>query len=180
MKNSKVLGISSSPRKDGNSAYLLEQLCKNLESNMQIQIRYLKDYTIESCKECYTCVKKDLCAIDDDMSLFYDEIKAADVILLASPVFMGGINSLMRAFMERTWHLRKGQLKGKIGSYVIVGRRDLGSSISEMEDYLSRLKFYKISGVIGFGLHKGDIQKDQEALDGINRLSNQILTLSQK
>lgn len=177
MNNLKVLGVVSSPRKDGNSAYLLEQICNKLESNMETQILYLKDYNIESCKECYSCVKEDFCAIQDDMNQLYGELKNSDVIILSSPIFMGGVNSMMRAFMERTWHLRRGQLKGKIGSYVLVGRRDLGSGISEMEEYLSRLKVYKVPGVFGFGLHKGDILEDKEALEDTNRLTNQILNL---
>ncbi len=90
---------------------------------------------------------------------------------------MGGVNSYMRAFMERTWHLRKGQLKGKTGSYIIVGRRDIGSGINEMEEYLSRLKVNKIAGVLGFGFHERDVLKDEEALINIQRLSNQIISL---
>ena len=79
--------------------------------------------------------------------------------------------------MERTWYLRKGQLKGKIGSYVVVGRRDLGITVNEMEEYFSRIKMIKIPGIIGYGFDKGDIKEDKEALRDIQRLTNQILNM---
>ena len=177
MKNLKALGIISSPRKDGNSAYLLNEVLNNLKPHMEVQILYLKDYAIESCKECYYCVEHDTCSIQDYMQEIYGFLKESDVILLSSPIFMGGIASRMRILMERTWHLRKGQLKGKIASYILVGRRDVGAGANEMEEYLSRLKVYKLPGVFGFGLHKGDVQKDDEAMKDVKRLSDQILSV---
>ena len=122
----------------------------------------------------------DACSIKDDMQELYTKLKEAQVIVLSSPIFMGGITAIMKAFMERTWHLRKGQLKDKIGSYIIVGRRDIGSGVNEMEEYLSRLKVIKIPGVMGFGMRKGEVSKDEEAFKNIQRLSNQITNLVQK
>ena len=90
---------------------------------------------------------------------------------------MGGITSRMKAFMERTWHLRKGQLKGKTGSYIVVGRRDIGSGVNEMEEYLSRLKVNKLAGVMGFGFHEGKVFEDEEALQNVETLCAQIIYL---
>jgi hypothetical protein len=47
-----------------------------------------------------------------------------------------------------------------------------------MEEYLSRLQVNKLSGVFGFGLKKGDVSKDEEALKSIQRLTEQIVNLS--
>jgi len=92
---------------------------------------------------------------------------------------MGGVTSRLRAFMERTWPLRKGQLEGKIGTYIVVGRRKIGSTISEMREYLSRLKMTIIPGVLGYAFEKGDILKDEEALKEARRLGERILKLSE-
>lgn len=172
----KVLGIVGSPRKDGNSAYLLDKLCAELEGRFDIEKIYLKNYEISACQECYYCQKNDECVIDDGMQEIYPKLKETDVIILSSPIFMGGITSRLRAFMERTWHLRKGQLKGKLGSYILVGRRDMGAGVNEMEGFLSRLKVNKAPGVIGYALHKGEIEQDDEALNGIKALGKQIFS----
>lgn len=175
----KAIGIISSPRKNGNTAILTNKLLDLLNNNFEIEKIYLKDYDINPCKECYYCIENDECSVNDDMQVIYSKLKEAQVIILSSPIFMGGVNSYMRILMERTWHLRKGELKGKTGSYVIVGCRDIGSGINEMEGYLSRLKVNKIAGVLGFGFHEGDVLKDEEALKNIQRLSNQIISLNQ-
>ncbi len=179
MEKNNVFAIIGSPRENGNTAFLTNKLLDLLKDNFKIEKIFLKDYTINSCKECYYCMDNDACSIKDDMQILYDKLREAQVIILSSPIFMGGVTSLMRAFMERTWHLRKGQLKDKIGSYIIVGRRDIGSGLNEMEGYLSRLKMNKLAGVLGFGFHENDVSKDEEALKNVQRLSKQIISLSQ-
>lgn len=177
MDELKAIGIIGSPRKDGNSAYLTIEALGKLKDYFEIETIFLVDYDINPCKECYSCTKNDKCSINDGMQKLYPKLKEANVIILSSPIFMGGITSRMRAFMERSWHLRKGQLKGKICSYIVVGRRDIGSGVYEMEEFLSRLKVYKIPGVLGYGFHRGDVLKDEETLKNIERLSNQIINL---
>lgn len=180
MGKKKVIGIIGSPRKDGNTEFLMDKILKLLENDFDIEKIFLKEYNISPCKECYYCMDKNECSINDDMQDFYLKLKDVDVIILASPIFMGGITATLKAFMERTWHLRKGQLKDKMASYILVGRRDIGSGVNEMEEYLSRLKVIKIPGVIGFGMRKGEVSEDEESLRDIQRLSAQIINLSQK
>ncbi|MCD6470147.1 flavodoxin family protein, partial [Candidatus Bathyarchaeota archaeon] len=89
------------------------------------------------------------------------------------------VTSRLRAFMERTWFLRKGQLEGKIGTYIVVGRRKIGSAIEEIEEYFTRLKMTKIPGVLGYAFKKGDILNDEEALKEAQKLGERILKLSE-
>ena len=179
MEKKKAIGIIGSPRKKGNTTLLTTKLLDLLKDSFEIEKIFLRDYNINPCKECYYCMDNEECSIKDDMQVLYSKLKDAQIIILSSPIFMGGVNSYMRAFMERTWHLRKGQLKGKTGSYIIVGRRDIGSGVNDMEEYLSRLKVNKIAGVLGFGFHEGDVLKDEEALKNVQRLSSQIISLNQ-
>lgn len=180
MEKKKAIGIIGSPRKNGNTEFLTDRLLNLLKDSFETEKIFLKDYNISSCQECYYCMDHDECSIKDDMQILYPKLKESQLIILSSPIFMGGITSRMRAFMERTWHLRKGQLEGKTGSYIIVGRRDIGSGINEMEEYLSRLKVNKIAGVLGFGLRERDVSKDEEALKDLQKLSKQITSLYQQ
>ncbi|MBD3255944.1 MAG: hypothetical protein GF383_12680 [Candidatus Lokiarchaeota archaeon] len=177
MNKNKAIGIIGSPRESGNSAILTKELLSNLNEFLNIESIFLKDYELNPCDECYYCAQNEGCSIDDDMFQLYEKLKSAEVIILSSPIFMGGITSRLRMFMERTWHLRKGQLKDKIGTYIIVGRRDIGSGANEMEEYLSRIKVRKLPGVLGFALKEGEISEDLEAFNNIQRLKNQIIDL---
>lgn len=173
----KAIGIVGSPRRDGNTAYLTRQVLDILNGKFEIELVFLKDLDLNPCDGCHSCAKTSKCIINDDMQLIFDKLKESKIIILSSPVYMGGITSRLRIFMERTWHLRKGQLKGKIGSYIIIGRRDLGVAVNEIEEYFSRIQLLKLAGIIGYGFEKNDVKTDTEALNNINRLSKQILTM---
>ncbi|MHA1275105.1 MAG: flavodoxin family protein [Promethearchaeota archaeon] len=173
----KAIGIIGSPRKDGNSSYLLKKVLSQIEDVFDTEIIYLRDLNINPCNECYYCTKEESCIIEDDMQEIYNKLKATDVLIITSPVFMGGVTSRLRAFMERTWHLRRGQLKGKYGTWIVVGRRNLGSSCNEIEQYLSILKMKKIPGIFGYALKPGEIENDKEALKGAEMLGKTILDL---
>ena len=176
----KAVGILGSPHKDGNTAYLLEETLKVLEKGLETETIFLKDYEIEPCEGCLSCEENGKCVIEDDMQKLYPKLEEADVIILASPSYMGGVTSRMRAFMERTWHLRKGQLKNKIGTSIVVGRRDTGSTMNAMNNYLDRLKVIRVPGCSGYAFKRGDIVKDQEAVKEAQRIGGQILGLINK
>jgi multimeric flavodoxin WrbA len=174
----KAIGIVGSPRRDGNTVYLTRQVLDALKEKFETELIFLKDLDLNPCDGCHSCAKTGKCIIEDDMQIIFNKLKKSKVILLSSPVYMGGTTSRLRIFMERTWHLRKGQLKDKIGSYIVIGRRDLGVAVNEIEEYFSRMKLLKLAGIIGYGFEKNDVKTDNEALNNVNRLSHQILTMS--
>lgn len=111
------------------------------------------------------------------MQELYPKLKEADVIILASPVYMGGVTSRLRAFMERTWPLRKGQMANKIGTSIVVGRKKIESTVNEMNEYLDRLKVIKVPGCSGYAFHKGDILKNKKAIKEAQKLGKQLSEL---
>ncbi|GAG71534.1 unnamed protein product [marine sediment metagenome] len=173
----KVIGIAGSPHKNGNSVYLLKEVLKILEPAFNTELIFLKDYDINPCNGCQSCDKNGKCVIEDDMQKLYPKIKNSQVIILSSPSYMSGATSRLRIFMERTWHLRKEQLEGRIGSFIAVGRRKLGAVVYEMEEYLSRLRLTKLPGVTGFAFKKGEILKDKKAIKDATGLGKQIINI---
>ena len=178
----RALGIIGSPRKDGNTAYLLKKTLEVLEEgDVDTEIIFLKDYEINPCEDCSEyCEKHNKCKIEDGMQELFVKLRKSNVIILASPTYMGGATSRMRAFMERTWLLRKGQLKNKIGTSIVVGRREIGTTAMEMSEYFDRLKIIKIPGILGYSFKKDDILEDQEAIKSSERLGDQLLELIKK
>ncbi|MHA1309362.1 MAG: flavodoxin family protein [Candidatus Helarchaeota archaeon] len=171
----KVIGIIGSPHKNGNTAQLMNELMDLLRPIFETEIIFLKDFDIKPCEGCHICKKKETCIIKDDMQKIYPKIKGSDIIILSSPSYMGGVTSRLKIFMERTWHLRSGQLENKIGTYIVVGRRKIGSVINEIDEYFSRLRVIKIPGVLGFAYEKDEIFKDQEALRDLQIVGKQII-----
>jgi multimeric flavodoxin WrbA len=178
----RALGIIGSPRKDGNTAYLLNKTLGILEDGkVETETIFLKDYEINPCGDCREyCEKHNKCKIEDGMKDLFLKLRRSNVIIPASPTYMGGVTSRMRTFMERTWPLRNGTLKNKIGTSIVVGRREIGISAIEMNEYFDKLKIIKIPGVIGYAFEKNDILEDQEAIKSSERLGDQLLDLIKK
>ena len=169
-----VLGIAGSARKEGNSASLLRRVLNGLNGDFRTELVFLADIEIRPCAGCHYCQKKGACCVRDGMAALYSKLIEADVILLASPAYMGGIASRMQAFMERTWPLRKGQLAGKLASYIVTGRRRIGMATGGMDEYFTRLGVTKLPGVLGFGFEPGGVEQDGEVLAKAERLAADV------
>ena len=170
----RILGISSSARREGNSAVLLTEVLNHLRADFRTEIVFLSDYRIEPCDGCHYCEGHSSCKISDDMRELSGQMHGADAILLASPSYMGGVTSRLRALMERTWPLRKGQMAGKIGSCIITGRRRIGMASAAMAEYFTRLGMIQLPGVLGFAFKPGEIVRDKEAMRQTRRLAEDV------
>jgi multimeric flavodoxin WrbA len=98
-----ILLISSSPRKDGNSDILCDEFMRGAKSvgHHAEKIR-LSEKTINYCTGCCSCIGgKGLCVQQDDMPAIYDKILAADILVLASPVYFRSFNGPMKTFIDR-------------------------------------------------------------------------------
>lgn len=93
----KVLVISTSPRKGGNSDTLADEFARGArEAGNQVEKIFLADKTIGFCKGCLTCVKTQRCIIRDDAESVVQEMKTADVIAFATPVYYYGMCGQMK------------------------------------------------------------------------------------
>jgi multimeric flavodoxin WrbA len=170
----RVLGIAGSARKQGNSAILLTEVLNHLRADFATEIVFLSDHRIGPCEGCHSCERRGSCRIDDDMRELSTKLLGADAILLASPSYMGGVASRLRAFMERTWPLRKGQMSGKIGSYIVTGRRRIGMVSAAMAEYFTRLGMVAAPGLLGYAFEPGEIVRDDEAMGETRRLAEDV------
>ncbi len=98
-----VLGIQGSPRKNGNSEYLLSSFLKECEAlGAKTETIRPQDLDIQPCKELIVCEKKGFCPIKDQMETEgYQKVKQADVVVLASPVFFYGVTAQVKVFIDR-------------------------------------------------------------------------------
>lgn len=100
----KVLVLSGSPRKGGNSDLLCDAFIKGArESGNEVEKIFIRSRKIAYCNACYYCKKSGgKCAINDDMSEILDKMQAADVIVMASPVYFYSVDAQMKALIDRS------------------------------------------------------------------------------
>ena len=99
----KVLIISSSPRRGGNSDILCNAFAEGArETGADVEIARIADLNIGYCTGCYACQTTGKCAVKDDAQSVIDKMMAADVIVLASPVYFYSISAQLKALFDRT------------------------------------------------------------------------------
>jgi multimeric flavodoxin WrbA len=99
----KLLVISASPRKGGNSDLLCDQFILGAEeAGNQAEKVFLKAKKINYCMGCGTCQKTKKCCQNDDMAEVLEKIVAADVIVMATPVYFYTMDGQMKTLIDRT------------------------------------------------------------------------------
>lgn len=100
----KVLILSGSPRKGGNSDLLCEEFKKGAEkSGNDVEIIRVSTKKIACCSGCYYCKDNDgKCVHNDDMAIILQKMIDADVIVLASPVYFYSVDAQLKAVIDRT------------------------------------------------------------------------------
>jgi multimeric flavodoxin WrbA len=98
----KVLVISTSPRKGGNSDTLADAFVQGArEAGNEVEKITLYDKTIGFCKGCLQCNKTQRCVIRDDADTIAQKMLTADVIAFATPVYYYGMCGQMKTLLDR-------------------------------------------------------------------------------
>jgi len=99
----KVLIISSSPRKGGNSDLLCDEFMKGvLEAGNEVEKIFLKDKTVHPCTGCSVCsMYGKPCPQKDDAAEIVEKMIAADVIVMATPVYFYTMCGQMKIMIDR-------------------------------------------------------------------------------
>jgi len=102
----KILGVSGSPRKGGNTDQCLQEALRACSQVCSTELVSLANLEIAECDGCDRCKKegtKELpCpAHDDDMTALYRKLASADAFIFASPAYYGSVTGIMKLFMDR-------------------------------------------------------------------------------
>ena len=115
-----ILILMGSPRLRGNTAELCKPFIQELERN-GVNVKYvtLADKEIRPCKGCYVCqnVQGEYgCVQKDDMHGIVEDIRWADCIVFATPIYSWYCTSEMKALLDRHYGLNKfyGSAKGSL------------------------------------------------------------------
>jgi multimeric flavodoxin WrbA len=119
MPGKKVVVVLGSPRKDGNSAALAEQVVLGARARgADVETFHLHEMNISPCDACDACRADSAtdCVIDDQMRLLYPKLRSADALVIASPIYWFTMSAQTKLFMDRCYALggpEGNALKGK-------------------------------------------------------------------
>ncbi len=99
----KIIVITSSPRKNGNSNALAKEFVRGAqEAGNTVQTVSIADIKMDFCRGCMTCNHTLKCVINDDMKDVLETMRTADVIVFATPVYYYSVSGQLKTFFDRT------------------------------------------------------------------------------
>ncbi|NIP24123.1 MAG: flavodoxin family protein [Phycisphaerae bacterium] len=187
----KVIAFNGSARKDGNTAILIRQVLSELEKEgIETEMIQLSGQKIRGCIACYKCFenKDQRCSVKNDVvNDCIEKMLQADGIILASPTYFADVSPELKALIDRAGLVARANddmFRHKVGAAVVAVRR--AGSIHAFD---SINHFFLISQMIipgssywnmGFGLEKGDAEKDEEGLQTMAALGRNMAWLLKK
>lgn len=102
-----VIAINGSPRKNGNTATLLNKALEGASSQgATTELINLYDLNFKGCVSCFACKLKGgksygKCDYKDDLTPVLEKVESADAVLLGSPIYLSEVTGEMRSFIER-------------------------------------------------------------------------------
>ena len=156
----KILGISGSPRKNGNTEILLRETLNAAEQmDCTTSTFFMSEKTVAPCRACGGCFQSGECVIEDDMRELSSLMSGADAIIWATPVYFGYASAQMKAVMDRTFaRLQKRSLKGKVAGVLTVTRRvGAAQAKSLLNSFCIAHGMIVAGGAIGYGREPGDV-----------------------
>lgn len=160
----KVLILSGSPRKGGNSDLLCDELARGAtEAGHTVEKIRVAEKRIGYCLGCYACKDSGVCVQKDDMAELLQKMIDADVLVLASPVYFYSIDAQLKAVIDRTV-ARWLEVRDKEFYYIVTAADEehiaAETTLACFRGYAACVEGAKEMGVIyGTGAYeKGDIK----------------------
>jgi multimeric flavodoxin WrbA len=167
-----IVGLCGSPR-NGATEYVLREALAMLElRDFNTSFFTVRGKNVGFCRHCDHCLKHKECIINDDMKIVYGLLKQAKGIIIATPVYNGGVSAQTKALLDRCRALLAADpdvFKYKIGMAIAVG----GDRIGGQELAIQQIHtFYILNGVIPvsggpFGANLGANFWSKDTLDGV-------------
>lgn len=160
-----ILVLSASARKGGNTDILCDEfMCGAKESGHHTEKINISKLNIKGCLGCRVCQDNGgKCVQRDDMAVIYEKLLAADIFVLASPVYFYSFNSQMKAIMDRTFAIEH-VIKDKIVYLIAAGAAPSPEYMTTMIDgfrkYIGCFNHIQDGGIVfGYGVsEKGSVR----------------------
>lgn len=176
----KVVILSGSVRKKGNTELLAEAFAEGARQKHEVEIISAADYQVRPCIGCNSCFQREghMCFQQDDMQKIYPKLMEADVIAAASPVYFYGISAQLKAIVDRLHTPMRNDFRVRKLALLLVAGATLPAVFDSINvQYKLILDYFKLEDggrIYVYGVReKGEI-KGHPALDEAYQLGMSI------
>lgn len=168
------MGICSSPRKQSTDYVLNEALRMLEERGFDTEFFGVRGKNIGPCMHCDYCMREGECIQKDDMYEVYPLMTEAEGMIMATPIYNGGLSAQLKAIMDRTRALGAVDynfLRNKVGMAITVGGDRSGGQELAIQQIFT---YYILTGTIpvgggAFGANLGANFWSQDTLEGVKQ-----------
>ena len=179
-----ILGISCSPRTEGNTEILVREALQGAHAEgAETEFFSLAGREIKPCDGCGTCQDKGECHIRDDMQELYPLMLAADGILFGTPVYFHAMTAQAKAAIDRSFLLRYPEisLSGKVGGVIgVAGQLGIIDVLKSLYFYFAHNHMFPADYVIAYAGPKGAVENQEIAMKSARELGVQMVRLAEK
>lgn len=177
--NKKILILSGSPRKGGNSDILCDEFMRGAQdAGHTVEKIFIRDQKIGYCNACYACRESGICVLKDGMQEVLEKMAWADVIVMASPVYFYSIDAQMKAVIDRTlaqWT----KLPDKEFYYIMTAADDedaaFDTALACFRGFAVSLKGSKEKGIIrGGGVYEAGAVKGTKHMSAAYKMGKNV------
>jgi multimeric flavodoxin WrbA len=179
-----ILGICGSPRKQATEHVLGEALTILEKMGFETELFTVRGKNIEFCQHCDYCLRNKECKLKDDMYILYPLLRKTEALVIATPVYNGGVSAQTKTVMDRCRALfadNRNVLRYKAGMAIAVGGDRAGGQELAIQQIMT---FYVLNGVIPvsggpFGANLGatfwskdtlkDVKQDEEGFKTLKK-----------
>lgn len=187
----KVIAFCGSPRKESNTEMMVNEVFNVLESEgIDTEFISLRNSKLRGCMACYKCFENDdhKCVIKGDkLNEYVEKMKAADGIILASPVYFAAVTAEMKAFIDRAGFAAfadKGSLRHKVGAAIAVARRiGFCQTLQQMNTFFSAFEMFQAHSsypTMAIGEESGTVMQDEMGIQTMRDLGKNMAFLLKK
>ena len=187
----KVLGISGSPRRDGNTDILVHAALEILAGEgLQTDFLSLADRPIKPCVACRGCFASDtIRCVQEDPAFegILERFAEADGILIGSPVYFGSATPQIMALLDRVGYVSRKHphlLRRKVGAAIVVARRAGQNFTFAQLNYFFLISEMIVPGStywnVAFGREKGEVRNDAEGMETVKNLARNMAWLMKR
>ena len=186
---SKIFAINGSPRKDGNTAHMLQTVLDVCAAaGHETELYQAGGKAVRGCMACGGCGQHTgRCAIDDWMNELYPKMAGADAILLGSPTYFADLTPELKAVIDRTGYMSRRDnmsFSRKIGAGVAAARRAGSIQVLDSINHFFFINDMVVPGSSYWNLSLardlGAYEKDEEGMATMRRLGENIVWLLSK
>lgn len=180
-----ALAVNGSPRKGGNTESLLQEVLSELKnSGWETELVKVGGTAIRGCIACNKCFenKDNECSVKkDNFNEIFAKILKADAIVLGSPTYFAAVSADLKALIERAGYVAYANdhaFSGKIGAAVVAVRRGGATHVYDTINHMFQMSRMIIPCStywnFGFGMDKGEVEKDEEGIANMRHLGKAI------